>query len=281
MIKPLWPYPAALINVERKRTLVIADLHIGWEMSLSDKGIHIPSQMPRLLSKLSTLVSKYKPDRLLVLGDVKYSISIADIGEWHDVPDFFMTIRKQIPETWIIRGNHDGDLDALLPEKIEILPSTGIVYGDVGFFHGHQWPSLKLLRCRTLVMGHVHPVVVFRDLAGFRMSRQVWVRTKCDTKQLTKMLLQKAEVKIEKSPEATLRRNYKIKPKSEQLLIMPSFNEFLGGRPLNMGRSGMGSQPETIVGPVLRSQAVDMNDAELYLLDGTYLGTLAQLKEST
>jgi metallophosphoesterase superfamily enzyme len=55
---------------------------------------------------------------------------------------------------------------------------------------------------------------------------------------------------------------------------MPSFNEFLGGKPLNKGKAGK----ERIVGPVLRSEAVDMENAETYLLDGTYLGTLSQLK---
>jgi hypothetical protein len=33
-----------------------------------------------------------------------------------------------------------------------------------------------------------------------------------------------------------------------------------------------------IAGPVLRSEAVDMEKAEIYLLDGTFLGTLSQLK---
>jgi hypothetical protein len=58
---------------------------------------------------------------------------------------------------------------------------------------------------------------------------------------------------------------------------MPSFNEFLGGKPLNRRKAG-GNELERIVGPVLRSQAVDVEKAETYLLDGTYLGTLDQLR---
>ncbi len=35
---------------------------------------------------------------------------------------------------------------------------------------------------------------------------------------------------------------------------------------------------ERVAGPVLRSGAVDMKNAEAYLLDGTFLGTLEQLE---
>jgi metallophosphoesterase superfamily enzyme len=58
---------------------------------------------------------------------------------------------------------------------------------------------------------------------------------------------------------------------------MPSFNDFLGGRPLNE-RKFSGKTDERLVGPVLRSEAVDMKSAETYLLDGTFLGTLNQLQ---
>jgi len=57
---------------------------------------------------------------------------------------------------------------------------------------------------------------------------------------------------------------------------MPSFNDFLGGRPVNEISPHKDSSGE-LIGPVLRSKAVDLANSELYLLDGTYLGTLNQL----
>jgi hypothetical protein len=59
---------------------------------------------------------------------------------------------------------------------------------------------------------------------------------------------------------------------------MPSFNDFLGGRPINETKPRKEGQTQTMVGPVLRSETVDMDNAEIYLLDGTYLGTLNQLR---
>jgi putative SbcD/Mre11-related phosphoesterase len=267
-------HPAILIKEGQRKTLVIVDLHIGWEMALSEKGIHVPTQTSRLLKKLKELISTYKPEKLLILGDVKHTVATAELGEWQDIPDFFNELKRQIKEILVIRGNHDGNLEPLLPENIKIVSATGIAIGEFGFFHGHRWPSPVLLNCKTLVMGHVHPVVAFQDPAGFRITKQVWVKAKCNGMQLTKMLLQRQKIKIEKNPEETLFKHYKIKPKTSNLFIMPSFNEFLGGKPLNKGKTGK----ERIVGPILRSEAVDMENAEAYLLDGTYLGTLNQLK---
>jgi hypothetical protein len=277
MLTLLMPQPAALVKTARSKTLVIADPHIGWEMALQEKGIHVPSQTPKLLKKLATLLSEHKPDSLLILGDVKYTVVKAELGEWHDIPDFFSETSRYVANISIVRGNHDANLEPLLPEKVKMLPATGTAIGEVGFFHGHKWPSPLLLKCKTLMMGHVHPVVVFRDPAGFRLTRQVWVKARVNTTELTKALLRKQGVKIEGTPETTAKKNYNLKPQTTELFLMPSFNDFLGGRAINTAKAGKEGQSQ-MIGPLLRSGIVDMDTAEIYLLDGTYLGTLNQLR---
>jgi putative SbcD/Mre11-related phosphoesterase len=278
MLKLLLPHPAALIKTGKTKTLVIADPHLGWEMALREKGIHVPSQTLKLLQKLVAVLSKYKPDVLLMLGDVKYTVVTTEPGEWQDIPEFFSELKNHVKEIAIVRGNHDANLEPLLPENIKLLPATGTIAGDIGLFHGHKWPSPTLLQCKTLVMGHLHPVVVFRDPAGFKITRQVWVKARCDTTQLSKTLLQKQRIKIEDTPEETVKKHYNFKPRTTQIVIMPSFNDFLGGRPINETKSRLKRQTPTMIGPVLRSEAVDLLNSEIYLLDGTYLGTLTQLR---
>ena len=272
------PLPAALIKTAKTETLVIADPHLGWEMALRDKGIHVPSQSSKLLQKLVDVLSKYKPDTLLILGDVKYSVVAAKPGEWHDIPEFFTELKNYVKDIAIVRGNHDANLEPLLPENIKLLPATGTIIGDIGLFHGHKWPSPLLLKCKTLIMGHLHPVVFFRDPAGFKITRQVWVKAKCNTTQLSKTLLQKQRIKIEGTPEETLKEHYNFKPRTTQLFIMPSFNDFLGGRPINKTKPRRKGQTSTMIGPVLRSESVDLDNSEIYLLDGIYLGTLTHLR---
>jgi metallophosphoesterase superfamily enzyme len=228
--------------------------------------------------KLTDLISTYKPEKVLVLGDVKHTIARAATGEWHDVPEFFDQLRNHVNEIYIVRGNHDGNLEPLLPSTVRVFSSTGLVLDGVGFFHGHQWLSPTLLGCRTLVMGHVHPVVALRDPAGFRTIKQVWIRAGCKGALLAKALLQKIGIKVESGLEETLRERYQVQPRASELFIMPSFNDFLGGRPLNERRISGGVKGEKAFGPVLRSKAIDIENAEAYLLDGTFLGTISQLR---
>jgi putative SbcD/Mre11-related phosphoesterase len=278
MLNLLLPYPAALIKARKTKTLLIADLHIGWETALQKKGIHVPSQTSKILSKLIGIITKYKPSQLVVLGDVKYTVVSSELGEWNDVPNFFSKLQAYVDEISIVRGNHDANIEPLLPENVKLLPAGGTIIGDAGIFHGHKWPSPLLMKCKTLVMGHLHPVVVFRDPAGFKISRQVWMKANCNAEALAKILLEKHNIKIEGTIADTLQKRYDIKLKTAEIFIMPSFNDFLGGRPVNETSHRKEIASEALIGPVLRSQAINVDNAEIYLLDGTYLGTLNQLR---
>jgi uncharacterized protein len=279
MLNLLLPHPAALVKTNKAKTLLIADPHLGWEIQLQEKGIHVPSQTTKILSRLTAIITEYKPERLVILGDVKYSVVSHEFGEWQDIPDFFKKLKVYVENISIVRGNHDANLEPLLPEDVELLPAIGVTIGDVGVFHGHKWPSPDLLGCKTLVMGHLHPVVVFRDPTGCKITRQVWMRAKCNTDVLSKILLQKNGVKIERSVAETLKEYNNLKARVNEIFIMPSFNDFLGGRPVNETRPRKEIGSEALIGPVLRSEAVDVDNAELYLLDGTFLGTLNQLRK--
>ena len=62
MFNLLLPHPAALVKTGKTKTLLIADPHLGWEMQLQKKGIHVPSQTPKILNKLTAIIAEYKPD---------------------------------------------------------------------------------------------------------------------------------------------------------------------------------------------------------------------------
>lgn len=277
-MKPVRPFPALLLRKNSKRVLVVADLHIGWEVTLTQRGVHVPSQAPKILDKMLRLIKKCKPTEIIFLGDVKHTVAGVEIEEWRDIPDFFEAIQKKVPDIQVIPGNHDGNLEPLLPETVKILPYTGIALGDVGLFHGHAWPAPELLGCRNLVTAHVHPMVAFRDPMGFRITRQVWVKAQCNGLELAKPLMKRLGVKIDRAPDDLLRDRFNVKPTSSQLFIMPSFNDFLGGQAINKKSLGKGRKSRTFIGPVLRSGSVNLENAGIYLLDGTFLGTISQLR---
>jgi hypothetical protein len=116
-----------------------------------------------------------------------------------------------------------------------------------GFFHGHAWPSKRVLRCRKLFMGHVHPAMEFRDRFGYRIVERVWVESSL-VRELVKA-------------------RYGIKPR-DKLTILPAFNPLVGGIPLNR------RMDERLIGPLLRNEFVKLDDMQAYLLDGTPLGRI-------
>ena len=276
---PIRPEASVLLKTPSERALVISDLHIGWEVALAKEGFHVPSQTPRFLKRLNRLIRTRKPTRLIILGDVKHTIARIEMEEWRDVPDFFEKLSRIVPKIQVIPGNHDGNLEPLLPENIDILPSTGITLGNVGLFHGHTWPRPEMLKSINLIVGHVHPVVTFRDPTGFRITRQVWVKSKCTALELASFILKRSGIKDVADPAKALRENFNVDLNVSNLLIMPSFNDFLGGQAINRRSVGRGRRFREFIGPVLRSGSVNIGEAEVDLLDGTFLGTVSQLRQ--
>jgi len=271
VLTPAFPFASLSIQKGSEKILIISDLHIGWEASLAEQGIHIPSQTPKIMEKIVKLIEVYKPTSLIFLGDVKHTVTGVEIGEWQDVPDLFEKMSKHVLDIKVVQGNHDGNLEALVPRNIEIINAKGtIVLDEIGIFHGHAWPSFELLECKHLVMGHLHPVVTLRDDFGFRSTRQVWVKTRCDIKKLASSI---------KYASSKSKKEYLLsdeKNRTSEFIIIPSFNELLSGQPVN--RNERSSHKSLYFGPVLRSKCVEMNEAEIYLLDGTFLGEIKSLK---
>ena len=277
----LSPDAAFMLLNGSERVMVISDLHIGWEVALANEGVHVPSQTGRLLERLKNVISSEKPDRIVVLGDVKHTVQKIGVEEWRDVPWFFEEVSKNVSKVQVVPGNHDGDLEALLPESVELLSPRGTIIGDVGLFHGHTWPDVKMLGCTTLVAGHVHPVVAFSDPMGFRITRQVWVRAPCDSLLLAKFVLKGNGVSVKKGeePKAVLKAKFGVELRAEKFVIAPSLNDYLGGQAVNVSSIPKRRKFEGFIGPVLHSGSVNLDKAEAYLLDGTFLGAIEQRKK--
>lgn len=254
-IEPLLDAPVLVVKNEIK-TLVIADLHIGIEHEFYKSGITIPSQTQKQLAKIIDYIEKIEPDRLLLLGDVKHNIPLISYQERGDVPKFLEELAKSAPMD-IVPGNHDGKLDFLIPRGADITlhSSRGILRDDIGYFHGHAWPYAKILSAKHVVMAHNHPSVRFKDQLGYRKVVPAWIRVNFD--------------------ENVIRKHYSIKADkniSRHLTIMPAFNELCGGIIFNE------ASYDDLVGPISTSRAIKLDSAEVYLLDGTYIGRMRNLR---
>jgi hypothetical protein len=220
-IRPILDEPALVAG----EFLVVSDLHIGIENEFYEKGISIPEQTGRLLSRLTALGEREGLRSLIILGDVKHLVPRTVFQERMALITFFEGLKKSFDRIVLTQGNHD----VLLPELgIEICPSTGFRVDDCGFFHGHAYPGEEVMEASNWFMGHEHASVELRDSFGVRSVEPCWLRIRKDNRTIT---------------------------------VLPPFNPLLSG--------GIGDR---FLSPVLKD--VDSSSVEVYLLDGTFLGSL-------
>jgi len=237
--------PALLLEPEK--ILVIADLHIGLERELARKGIHLPSQLLKLQERLFKIIRETGAKRVIILGDVKNEYAGTSWGDLADVPAFFSRLTERVKVT-VVKGNHDGGIEAVVPRNVEVHEPEGFVLGDFLFTHGQAWPDKSSLNAKTLIMGHIHPAVEFWS-SGTRSVEHVWLRAPVDKK--------------------TLEKKFKCEVCLETAIIVPVFNHLAGGATFNSS----GFKP---IGPLL-SKAIKWKQGEVTLLDGTFLGKLGSM----
>jgi putative SbcD/Mre11-related phosphoesterase len=240
LLKILYPHPALLIEEKGKRTIVISDLHIGFEERFTRSGVRIPSSTFKLADELMQIVAHEKPNSLVILGDVKYSIDEVTNTEWKEVPPFFEKVVSKIPTT-IIPGNHDGGLEPLVPSDLTLEESQGIKIGNVGMFHGHMKPPPSFSRIDKLIMGHLHPT--FSRKGSPMSGSQTWL-----------------VLKVKRSSIFENRAAGYV-----DLFVLPSFNRELSAL-------GFTSNKGRIISPAIRRASEYVQDAVIMTLDGDIIG---------
>lgn len=249
---PILNEPALVIENSIK-VLVIADVHLGIEWELYHRGFSIPSQVEKRKKRMLEYIMSVKPDRIVLLGDIKHNVPRTSWQEKKEVPDFLKTLAAYAPVD-IVPGNHDGDIEELMPENVSIHGTRGFVLDGVGYFHGHTWPDKELLSARQVVMSHNHPTIRLKDTLGHAVSEQVWIKTRF----------------IEKAIKGYFGDIIWSDP---EVIIMPAFNELCGGIPFNE------SIHEDLLGPVFANHAIELEKAAVFLLDGTNLGTIGNINK--
>ena len=258
-ITPIINEPALIVS-NTEKALVIADIHLGIEWDLYKSGFSIPSQMEQRIKRIHRYIKQNHPDRVILLGDIKHNIPQISWQERDEIPYFLESIAKYALID-IFPGNHDGNIDFLLPKDVDITLHSprGAVLDEVGYFHGHTWPDPKLLSAEYIITAHNHPIIRFTDALGFATVEPAWIRTKlkCDA-------FEKHFRSIDFSQNGAWG--------DPQIFIVPAFNELCGGVAFNE------SLHDDLLGPVFSSEGFDLDNAKAYLQDGTNLGTLKNLR---
>ncbi len=168
------PSRPAMVLEGRKKSLVVADIHIGFESGLAAGGITVGkgSTVGQAVSELSEMIREERPDSVVLLGDVKSSIRGIARQEWDDVPYFLGRIREQC-DVVLVPGNHDAGIQRLAPDGVSLTGPAGVVEEGALLTHGHAMPSGNFSHVDRIIMGHVHPV--FFEDGSVLNGQRVWV----------------------------------------------------------------------------------------------------------
>lgn len=227
-LQPLWNQKALQID----ETLVIADLHIGYERELEQKGVHLPSQTEQMVDNVLKKLGTDDFNTLIIDGDLKHNIPQATWQEYEEIPRAIDEWLKVVNEIHVLKGNHDGNIERYLPSEVIVHGTRGALIDGVGYFHGHANPTDEVLESELVIIAHVHPTITLVDSLNNKQKEQCWVRF-----------------------------DYESDLSEGKGIIIPHYNPLLGGVSVN---------EDGYLGPFLNNE--NITNEKIYLLDGTYIG---------
>lgn len=239
-LEPIPEQPAAVGRLAGRQTLVIADYHAGIERALqAESGVELSSQAPARRDRLLSLLEQTGATRLVILGDLMHSIGDPGTAERGEIEVLTESIPESV-EIILIKGNHDGEIATWAP-RITVVEASGRRIGDVGFIHGHTWPSASVLGADVICMGHEHPRVQLTDPVGATTTHRCWLRGP-----------------LEAAPFDVPAADWQ----HPELVVVPAYNDRVGGAWVN-------TPEKEFLAPFLPAA---LPTGTVYLLDGTQLG---------
>jgi metallophosphoesterase superfamily enzyme len=247
-VEPVPGVPAAVVETDGQRLLALADYHAGIEAGLRYDGVELRSAASERRERVCAALDRVDADRLVVVGDLGHAIGSPFEAERDELTTLFSVL--DVPVT-LVKGNHDGELEPLLDTidaDVTVTPGHGTTVGDVGFAHGHTWPSPAVLESAVVCVGHEHPVVRLEDEVGGNRKERAWLRGSI------------AGAPFDSQYDWPL-------DLTGDLVVFPAFNDRSGGTWVNV-------PGQDFLAPFLPT---GLADAEAFLLDGTRLGDYRDL----
>lgn len=148
-----WLSPERCIYWEEQKALILSDLHFGKTGHFRKAGIGVPqSVFKEDLQRLFAQVQFYKPQQLIIVGDMFHSKENKEM-------ELFKRWRNDIPQTAIhlVKGNHDI-LDNNFYNDAAIGISPGCLQvGAFGFIHDPSAICNEPETADYYFTGHIHP----------------------------------------------------------------------------------------------------------------------------
>ncbi len=176
-------------------TLIIADVHIGYEEVLNKQGVLVPRlQFEDMIKSLESIFAKLKKERIeriIINGDLKHEFGLISEQEWRNTLKFLDILARHCDEIILIRGNHDAILGPIARKRnvnvleyyiidcnmnksnnelrindntLKIKKNQKNNTSKTLVIHGNRIPEKKILdQVDTIIIGHEHPAISLRE----------------------------------------------------------------------------------------------------------------------
>lgn len=153
---------------KKSKTLIIADIHMGYEESLNKQGILIPrhqhiSTLKHLEKILNTITQKSNQtiETIIINGDLKHEFGTISETEWRHTLRTLDLLSKYCKKIILIKGNHDTILGPIADKRnLEVKDYHTIDEGKFYICHGHIMPKNEHFKAaKTIIIGHEHPAI--------------------------------------------------------------------------------------------------------------------------
>ena len=156
----------------RRRTLIVADVHLGKDSVFRRAGVAVPSGSTRDdLDRIAALLQHHDAERLLVLGDLFHARLVADEPWFADMDRF----RRQHASLQIdvVRGNHDriDGVPAAWQLKWREEPAE-----EAPFVLMHDATATRSITTGYALGGHLHPVLNLTTASDRLRLPVFWLR---------------------------------------------------------------------------------------------------------
>ncbi len=159
-------HPSGALWIPASRSLLIADIHLGYSWTQRRRGQLGPLADDRARDKLFAVTAELKPDQIVFLGDLVHAPRPSPPErEW--IEKILITL-SQSTRLIAVRGNHDR----AFAQEFSHLPIQMLNHWSargVTAIHGDRF-DVPIPENDTLLIGHLHPSLGIHDAAGVRQK---------------------------------------------------------------------------------------------------------------
>ncbi len=173
--------------IEKEKTLVFSDTHLGFEQLQNHEGNLLPRfNLSKIKKRLENVFSKVKAEKIVICGDFKHEFGNLPVTEWNEAWEFITFLQSHCSEIVIIKGNHDKILGPInFMRKVKVEKEFLFLEKEKIFLcHGDKiFETKEFDNAKTIIIGHQHPAITLRDAAKHETFK-CFIKGKFENKNL-------------------------------------------------------------------------------------------------